>query len=278
LASPTVDHRLRAESAAEAAGVSRTCAQLGVPHVTLPVTVAPGASLQARARQARYEALAMWSAKHRIPAVLTAHHLDDQAETLLMRLARGAGVGGLAGVRESRELAPGVRLVRPLLRWRKQELIALVERAGLEAVDDPANRDFRHDRTKARAALQQVPGLDPEALAASASWLGEVDAALRWTVGQLAADRVRLEGDGATLMALDLPPELQRRLLLAAMKELGAPPPRGADLHRAVAKLSAGGRCTLGGLVMSGGDQWILQKEIRAARSRAVPADRVRQK
>src|SRR4051812_14140111 len=96
----TVDHRLRAENAGEAAFVADTCRDLGVAHEILPVTVErDGDGLQAAARHARYAALAGWMDRHGATVLLTAHHADDQAETLLMRLQRGSGVRGLAGIR-----------------------------------------------------------------------------------------------------------------------------------------------------------------------------------
>ena len=95
----TVDHGLRPDAADEAAEVARVCAMLGVPHATLAVTV-PEGNVQNEARTARYAALAEWMARQGLAALLTAHHADDQAETLLLRLNRASGVAGLAGVRE----------------------------------------------------------------------------------------------------------------------------------------------------------------------------------
>src|SRR5215210_1597701 len=134
----TVDHALRPESRAEAEMVAALCERIAVPHeiLTLEWPQAPDRNLQARAREARYHALGNWALKRGLAVVATAHHLDDQAETLLMRLARGAGVGGLGATRASRPLVEDVRLVRPLLGWRKAELIALVAEAGLKPVDD----------------------------------------------------------------------------------------------------------------------------------------------
>ena len=243
----TVDHRLREGSANEAAMVAKLCQQLGIPHALLPVTVAPGASLQAQARTARYAALAAWATARNLTAVATAHHADDQAETLLMRLARGAGLSGLAGVRALRLLSDGVTLVRPLLGWRKAELEAIVAQAGLTPADDPANRDPRHDRTRARQYLAQGDWPDPCQLAASASHLADAEQSLRFATDHF-ADRIVGEDGTLALGATDLPRELQRRLLLTAIARLGDPPPRGPDLDRALTALASGAACTLGTL------------------------------
>src|SRR5258708_6038677 len=121
----TVDHGLRPEAADEALFVAGICAGLGVPHSILPICwgEVPETAIQERARQQRYRLLGYWAEEHTLDALATAHHADDQAETLLMRLARGSGVRGLAGMRP-RSVAPGsqVQLVRPLLGWRRIEL------------------------------------------------------------------------------------------------------------------------------------------------------------
>jgi tRNA(Ile)-lysidine synthase len=253
----TIDHRLRPQSRAEAEAVAVTCAEMAVPHTILTARWAdpPTANVQARARDERYALLAAWAADRSLAAVATAHHADDQAETLLMRLARGAGISGLAGVRPSRPLAPGVVLIRPLLGWRKAELEAIITAAGLTALDDPSNRDPRHDRARLRSGLADAP-LDPERLAASAAWLGEADDALDWSLAQ--ADRLNHCGNIVTLDPKNLPRELQRRLLLAAFAALGAPTPRGPDLARALDALTRGATITLAGYKLSGGARWTL--------------------
>jgi tRNA(Ile)-lysidine synthase len=145
-------------------------------------------------------------------------------------------------------------------------LVALVDAAGVEAVDDPANRDPRHQRTAVRTTLAKVDWLDPAALSISAAWLSEAEAALGWTTKRLAQERVERAGSVVTLAAADLPHELQRRLLLLAIEELGAPTPRGPDLKRALRRLAAGERCSLSGLLLSGGERWTVQRELRARR------------
>ncbi len=127
---------------------------------------------------ARYQALARWAEDRGLTAIATGHHLDDQAETLLMRVARGSGVGGLAGVQASRPLSNGVQLVRPLLGWRRSELDAIVAEAGLTPVDDPSNADERYDRTRARTLLASIEWLDPERLAQVATNAADAEEAL----------------------------------------------------------------------------------------------------
>jgi len=257
----TVDHSLRPESRAEAEMVAGVCKTVAVPHsiLTLDWPKAPQSNLQARAREARYEVLGAWALERGLTAVATAHHADDQAETLLMRLARGAGIGGLGSVRARRPLVKGVQLVRPLLGWRKAQLAALVANAGVKPVDDPSNRDPRHDRVRMRQWLKGADWADPERLAASAAWLNEADEALDWALAPLAETRVTRDGGSLVVDPSGLPRELQRRLLLAAFGELGAPRPRGPELGRALDKLRKGGTTTLAGLKLEGGTAWRLR-------------------
>jgi tRNA(Ile)-lysidine synthase len=254
----TVDHGFRAESAQEAAMVATLCEKLGVPHQTLIAdwTKPPSSNVQAEARALRYRLLNDWAIERGLSAISTAHHADDQAETLLMRLARGAGVGGLGGTKARRALSEDVTLVRPLLGWRKAELVALVIDARLTAIDDPTNRDPRHDRSRFRQWLQSSEWADPVRLAASASALRDADEALDWALAPLLTSRIRRDADSLVIEASDLPRELKRRLLLAAFAELGAAAPRGPELIRAMDAIEAGGVVTLSGLKLEGGDLW----------------------
>jgi tRNA(Ile)-lysidine synthase len=249
----TVDHGLRAGAAAEAGEVARVAAGLGVPHGVLPVAVVPaGEGMQAAARQARYAALAAWATTEGAAALATAHHADDQAETLLMRAARGSGLGGLAGVRRSRPLAGNVRLVRPLLDWRKAELAAVVAAAGLSAADDPSNRDPAHDRTAFRDLLAREPRLDPLRLATTAANLAEAEEALAWTAERLWRERMSEGVDGLVLDLAGLPPELERRLLARAL-----PGARGSAVAALRRRLASQPAATLGDrLVRREGSRW----------------------
>jgi tRNA(Ile)-lysidine synthase len=258
----TVDHGLRDGSRAEAEMVASVCDRLGVPHRILVADWIdpPTANIQAEARTMRYRLLSEWAEQAGLPAIATAHHADDQAETLLMRLARGAGVRGLGGTRASRALTERVTLIRPLLGWRKSELMELVERAGLEAIDDPSNRDPRHDRSRIRLALEQSEWADPARLAASAAALRDADEALDWALAPLIAARFRRVEETLVVEPFDLPRELRRRLLAAAFAELAAPAPRGPEMMRAIAALDRGETVTLSGLKLEGGERWLLSR------------------
>jgi len=266
VAAATVDHRLRPESAGEAAQVAAICAQLGVPHETLILAwdVPPRANLQSSARRERYRALSRWAADRRCGWLAVAHHVEDQAETLLMRLARGSGVRGAAAVRPARAIADAdgraVQLIRPLLGWRRAELAALVEQAGIVAVDDPANRDDRHDRSRVRRTLAGTPWLAPERLAAAAAHFAEAEEALDWIGAKLWEERAEI-GDGAVLWldVADLPRELQRRLLAQAIGHFatGGELP-GPKLMRVFDSLLAGRVATIAGVRCSPGPRWRL--------------------
>ena len=256
----TVDHGLRAGSASEAAMVADLCAELGVPHRTLPAdwTEPPVANVQAASRAMRYRLLNEWAIERGLAGVATAHHADDQAETLLMRLLRGSGASGLGGARKRRALSEHVLLIRPLLGWHKAELESIARSAGLSPVDDPSNRDPKHDRSRIRRLLELNDWIDPARLAASSSALRDADEAIDWALAPLIGSHIRREGDALIVDPADLPRELRRRLLLAAFAELAVPSPRGPDLMRSIEALEAGQTVSLSGLKLQGGERWRL--------------------
>jgi len=168
----TVDHGLRRESADEARAVKRLARRLGVPHRTVRWRgkKAQRVSQQA-ARQARYRLLGGAARAAKARHVLTAHTLDDQAETVLMRMSRGSGVSGLGAMARASPLPlsgeQAIELVRPLLDVPKARLIATLQHAGIAFVDDASNRDPRFTRTRLREAMPALAraGLDAPALA-----------------------------------------------------------------------------------------------------------------
>ena len=212
-----VDHGLRPESAGEAEQVRALAGKLGVPFFLerLQGFSTREAGLEAAAREGRYAALARLAAQARAPVVATAHTRRDQAETLLLRLIRGAGPGALAGVRRRRELAPGIALVRPLLEVPRSATEAYCAEQGLAYVDDPHNSDPARMRARLRALWPQLLELNPrleEALAGAAQLFADEDELLT----ELAA-------------AADLRnahPALQRRALLQEALQAGLRPER----------------------------------------------------
>ena len=246
----TVDHGLRDGSAAEARHVASLCAGSGIAHHTLVwAGPHPRSNLQARARAARYALMADWCHQNRVACLLTAHHAEDQAETLLMRLARGSGLGGLSGIRACRLLAPGVQLLRPLLTVPRATLHNATRAAGWPALTDPSNTSPRHDRTHVRALLSRAPDLLPAtALAGSAACLAQAEAALDWVATRAFESRVAVTPHGLTLDLAGLPAELQHRLLVRAFAHFGEAP-RGS----AIARLLVRGSGTLAGLSLRPG-------------------------
>jgi tRNA(Ile)-lysidine synthase len=257
----TVDHGLRPESAGEARFVEDVCAAMGIPHVTLhPQWVeAPRTGVQEKARAARYGALGRWAIERRLAAVATAHHREDQAETLMMRLARGAGVRGLAGMRPEAQLpdCPAILLLRPLLHWSKRELQNICRDAHLAAVVDSCNADSKFERVRVRKALEANPWLDPDALARSAAHLAEADEALEWAAAE-EWSRVARDDSGLTYRPT-APQEVRRRVVARALLDLaheGTGEPRGRELERLMATLESGGTATLRGVRCAGGSTW----------------------
>lgn len=260
----TVDHGLRAEAAAEAVAVAAQCAARTVPHVTLVWTgPKPSGDVHAAARAARYALMRDWCEANGVGILLTAHHVEDQAETLLMRLARGSGSAGLAAVR-SRRLLGSVALVRPVLGLRRADLAVW---AGGSSGDwavalDPSNGDERFDRVRMRGLLARESGLlPPTALAATAGHLAAVEAALEWAVDRAWEGRCVVTAAGLRVDAGGLPGELRRRLTVRAIGVLmpGARL-RGAAVMRLIERLDSGLAGTLAGVKARPGAVWQFEK------------------
>ncbi|NUT01810.1 MAG: tRNA lysidine(34) synthetase TilS [Sphingomonas sp.] len=260
----TVDHGLRPESRSEAEQVARICERIGVPHAVLAIEwdLPPGSGIQEQARAVRYGALAQWMRERELTALLTGHHLDDQAETLLMRLNRGSGARGLAGMRR-RSALPGDRdlsLLRPLLGWRQRELEEICEAAGLNPIADPSNTDERHERVRIRQALENADWLDPQSLVRSAEHLASADEALEWAANGEWAQFVDVGDEEIVYRASTAPPEILRRIVARAISELGTEGSpdelRGRELDRLITDLQACRTTTLRGVRCTGGIDW----------------------
>lgn len=252
----TVDHALRPESAAEAAFVAEICARLAVPHAILAADAPIAGNVQSAARLLRYRLLAGWAGAQGIAWLLTAHHQDDQAETLLMRLQRGAGLSGLSGIRARADIA-GIAVARPLLGWPRAALAAIVAEAGIAPVEDPSNEDERYDRARLRRRIAEAGWVDAAAFARSAAALAEADAALEWALERLIEERLEGAKGGLAFDPEGIPAELRRRALLRILMMLApAGPPRGDAVQRLLAALEAGETATLAGVKCTGGSLW----------------------
>ena len=257
----TVDHGLRAEAAGECALVEAACEARGIACAVLQVEVA-GGNLQAEARAARYAALRAWAGQRGLSAIATAHHADDQAETLLMRLNRGCGTAGLAGVRERARLegAGELRVLRPLLGFRRAELGKVVTAAEVAIAQDRSNEDERFERVRIRKALAESDWLDPLAVAASARHLAEADEALDWAAERERAERVTVAGEGYTFDPV-APPAIRLRIAEAIIRAMGGAP-RGGEVARLLGRLERGESGNLAGvLVQPESGRWVFRPE-----------------
>jgi tRNA(Ile)-lysidine synthase len=224
----TVDHGLRAESKREAAAVGRLARKLGIAHHTLRWNGAkPKTGLQQAARNVRYRLLAELAHKMKAAHILTAHTLDDQAETVLIRMSRGSGVTGLGAMTRISQL-PGdeagrIRLVRPLLDIPKARLIATLRVAKIEFAVDPSNRDPRFTRARLRGLMPELAreGLDASRLALLARRLKRADVAIEAVVDVVEAELTLAAGVFDAAGYAKLPAEIALRLLGRAVTRAG---------------------------------------------------------
>ena len=246
----TVDHGLRRESAREARRVGAWLAARGIAHQVLRWRGAkPAANVAAAARAARYGLLLDWCRRRQVGDLLVAHHQEDQAETFLLRLARGSGVDGLAAMAPVVAAAAGVRLLRPLLGVPRARLRATLARRHQAWIEDPSNDDPAYARNRMRKLLPlfAAEGLGVPRLAATAARMAAARTALEVaTAGLLRASAV-LHPAGFALLDVavlePVPAELQLRSLSRLLMLLGGLglPPRLERLERLRAMILAGG-------------------------------------
>jgi tRNA(Ile)-lysidine synthase len=288
----TVDHGLRPGSAREAEAVAGWCADLGLPHRVLAWHgPKPRTRIQEIARQERYRLLADFARAIGASSILTGHTLDDQAETILMRLLRGTGVGGLAGMRAEAEHG-GVRVARPFLTVPKARLIATCQAEGWPYLEDPSNADPRFLRARLRGSLMPAlaaEGLTPERLSTLARRAARAEDALAaradsvLAAARLPAPEGRLALDGALLAAE--PDAILLGVLARAIVEVTGGKTRAirlerwearilGDLRRALAA-GEGVRMTLGGALLTlGRDRCLVLNKEPPRRSRSPESGR----
>ena len=230
LIAATVDHGLRPESAGEARDVAKLARKLGISHRVLRWTgKKPSTGIQEAARAARYRLLAQAARRAGASAIATAHTLDDQAETVLFRLARGSGLAGLGGMRRAAPVpgADDLMLIRPLLAAPKSRLIATLQAENIASADDPSHRDPRFTRPRLRALMPKLAeeGLDAARLARLAERAARAHAALEEIAVASFSALAKTEKSGAIHVAAAdfaaLPDEISLRLLARAIAETG---------------------------------------------------------
>ena len=248
----TVDHGLRPEAADEARFVGAICAELGLSHTVLKPTSPISGSLQTNARVVRYALLESWADERDLAWIATAHHTEDQAETLMMRLLRGSGLAGLSAIRESNG-----RVIRPLLAWRRSELRSIVAASSFTPVDDRSNHDLSFDRVRMRQAFAKNSWLDPIALSKSAANLAQANEALDWATEREAERRLSVDDAGVSIDPQHLPAEILRRLVLLALTQVDpGVSPRGTQISSLIDALRGGGKTELSGIICRGGPVW----------------------
>ncbi|NHB76116.1 tRNA lysidine(34) synthetase TilS [Rhodobacter sp. M37P] len=260
----TVDHALRPESAAEAAAVGAGCRTLGVPHEVLLWEHGPiRGNLMDQARRARMGLVADWARARGIGVVALGHTRDDQAETVLMGLSRGAGIDGLSGMRRAWDQG-GIRFRRPLLAAGREELRDWLRQRRIGWIDDPTNDNARFTRVRARKALAALAplGITGARLAEVAGHLAQVQEALRAQVAAAGARVVR-QAAGALQVLPGIheePAEVRRQLVAQALRWLtGADyAPRAGELERLIAAMVEPRQATLAGCRFK--DTWLMRE------------------
>ncbi len=268
----TVDHRLREGSGDEAEAVAAACAALDMRHETLAWRGdKPEAGLPEKAREARYGLMTDWCVAHGATHLGVAHTQDDQAETVIMRLARGSGLDGLSGMAPV-SLRAGISLVRPLLDLQRHALRDYLGARGVMWIDDPSNEDPQFERIRVRKAAPELSalGLSTDSLALTAARLRRVRAAIDDAVARAMATCVEVDPAGVFAILrtpwLDQPEEIRLRLLSGCLRAGG-----GSDTHLSAAGLERtagtlsedeGWKGTFGGChIVSGGGEIILVRE-----------------
>ena len=272
----TVDHGLREGAAAEAEAVARQTAALGLPHAVLRWRWDGAGNLQAAAREGRRALIGGWAGRMDLAGVILGHTMDDRAETLVMRLARGSGVEGLAAM-EARVLPVGgnAPFLRPLLGVSRAALRGWLRARGVGWIEDPSNDDPRFERVRARRAIEALR-LDVLRLAATAERMARARRALEARAHDVARTLlrpglpggIRLDREGLARVEEDT----RLRILAGALRCVAGAVhrPREADLLRAA---NADRACTLHGCAVrpEGGVLAIHREAAAVAGLRALP-------
>ncbi len=268
----TVDHGLRSDSGAEAEFVAQQCATLKVPHTTLRWEGWDGSgNIQQEARRARRKLISTWAKSLDASQVMLGHTAEDQAETFLLRLARGSGVYGLSGM-AARVQAEGVTWLRPLLQCHRADLREILAAKGVPWMEDPSNENTRFDRVRLRQAMPMLAdlGLTVDRLTDTAQNMDRAAQVVRAEVSRLARQAVLVDPAGLltlnTALIAQTQAELRLRLLSGCLRWVSSAEfsPRREALEALAARVCAGSedRQTLSGcLIDIGPETTIITRE-----------------
>lgn len=270
----SVDHGLREAAAEEVRAVTELCGRLGIPHhVEYWRTWSGRGNLMAEARAARYALLADWAHANDVPVIAMGHTADDQAETLIMRLMRGAGVDGLSAM-APRRLFNGLVWLRPLLRVNRRDLRYYLQSRGETWIEDPTNEDRDFERIRVRDALRLLEplGLRTEVLVEVAQNMRSARDALDWQTFVSAQDVVKISHGAVAMDSARfrvLPEEIGRRMVLRALSWVSGVEyaPRRSAVQNALQSIRLGQKFTLAGcqILTDDGIVWI-HREFQAVR------------
>jgi len=277
----TVDHGLRPEAKKEAAFVGDFCASQSISHETVTWSGWNGrGNLQDRARQALYALIADWAVHNNVTHVVLGHTLNDRAETFLMRLARGAGLDGLAAMRKRWE-DKGVVWCRAFISQSREELRTYLRRNRVGWLEDRSNEDSRFERVKARKVIGALKplGITTRILGEAAIRLSDARHVLALQCSRVAREIVRESGGGLIFnrrVFLAQPREIRRRLLVAALRWISGAeyPPRGDSVLGLEAAIRERRGGTLSGCRMLCDDvEFRVFREARAVRDTVSRTD-----
>jgi len=245
----TIDHGLRPEAAAEAEQVGQTCKQLGVPHSIIRWERSEtGPVSQADARRARHSLLARWAAARGISQIAMAHTRDDRLETFLMRARQGSGWYGLGGLMPYAHSpvwpdGGGLRIFRPLLAFRREELRDHLRTRGIEWIEDPSNQSEKYERVRMRRLVNRMSASTRDKAIHTLDRLAQMRVATAKAAFRLLNDHVHKRGEAADIH-LDareqVGPEAWRRFIEAMVMAAGGGslPPRGEALTRLLDRIA----------------------------------------
>mmetsp|Transcript_28668 Transcript_28668/g.54115 ORF Transcript_28668/g.54115 Transcript_28668/m.54115 type:complete len:416 (+) Transcript_28668:2824-4071(+) len=265
----TVDHGVRAEAKQEISFVTDLCARWELPHHVEYWTGWNGeGNFQANARDARYELMADWAYANEIGHIALGHTADDQAETFVMRLARGAGVDGLSAM-SPRRINYGITWIRPFLQVERAALRTYLQAARLSWCEDPSNENRDYDRIKVRDALTVLGtlGITVDGLVQVAHHMTKAREALDWQTFLTAREVASIQSGTVALdrrRFFTQPDEIARRLLVHSVTWVSGSDyaPRGQTVARALAAVRSGQTTTLGGcqVEMDGAVIWVFRE------------------